>query len=407
MSTEKLYRQDAYITEFTANVLQAVPISEERWEVILDRTAFYPLSGGQLHDTGTLGGEVVLEVREAGDTVVHVTKAPLPVGQTEGKVDWLRRFDHMQQHTGEHILCGAFFALLGANNIGFHMGEQSSQIDLDLPGLTPEQVEAVEDLANQAIYNNYPITCHHTTGEKLDRFHLRKQPAKSFAALRLIEVQGFDCCPCGGTHVGTAGEVGLIKVRYWENKKHGVRVDFVCGRRAMADYRQKNAVIHEIASHLSVPVGDVLPAFIRQSNKAVAAQKELAATRKELLQQQAVKWLQDTAPVGGKKIITRILAGSGPQELKEVANSLMDSGETVVALLVGKEESSDRVHLLFTSTPGIAADMNILLKSILPLISGRGGGTAQLAQGGGTASGNLQELLVTAQQSLLRQFDME
>jgi len=213
--TEKLYYADSYQKEFSAKVEELHPLAGDLWGIVLDRTAFYPEGGGQPCDTGWLDDIPVQAVLEKDGSIMHVT-ATRPVGNTVvGRLNWRRRFDHMQQHSGEHILSAVFADLFGRENIGFHLGADAVYIDVTMDSLTGEQAAAAEAAANAVVFANLPVKCQMVSDHDLAKFPLRKQPAKGFAKLRLVSVAGVDCCPCGGTHVAASGEIGLIKIRSW------------------------------------------------------------------------------------------------------------------------------------------------------------------------------------------------
>ena len=314
--------------------------------------------------------------------VVHITETAPALGGTEAEIDWKRRFDHMQQHSGEHVLCGAFNAVLGAVNVGFHLGAESSQIDLNLPALDAAQAQEAEDLANRIVFADLPVAVREVDPATLDGIRLRKPPEARYATVRLVEVPDFDCCPCGGTHVARTGEIGLIKIRGWEKRRGGVRVDFVCGRRALLDYRSKLDTVNHLSGRLAAPPADVAAAVERRLARLEALTRELGEARRELNRLLAEDLLR-AAPVdsSGRRVICRELAAD-PAALNDLASRLTAMPGTV-ALLAGVDREAGKVHLLFSAAPGAEADMSRLLKAALPLVNGRGGGNARTAQGGG------------------------
>ena len=213
LATEKLYYSDPYLKEFSAHVIKITELEDGRIGVILDRTAFYPEGGGQPCDTGWLNDIPVIDVRSKDGDIVHVVSEALSTDEVTGRLDWARRFDHMQQHSGEHVLSGAFLELFGAENVGFHLGPDAVYIDIALESLSAGQAAAVEARANAAVYATLPVSTHQVTDADLSRFPLRKLPTKGFGSLRLVEMPGIDCCPCGGTHVSNTGQIGGIKIR--------------------------------------------------------------------------------------------------------------------------------------------------------------------------------------------------
>ncbi|MBR5269044.1 MAG: alanyl-tRNA editing protein [Anaerotignum sp.] len=276
--TEKLYYLDAYATKFTAKVLECTE-DKKNFKVVLDRTLFYPEGGGQPADMGTLGGVKVLDVHEKDDIVAHTTDKPLEVGaEVEGIIDWERRFDLMQNHSGEHILSGVICAKYGCDNVGFHMGKEMITIDLNTK-IPEEDLPWLEEKANEAIWNNVPVGIRYPSKEELDALDYRSKKELE-GQVRIVNVGEYDCCACCGTHVKLAGEVGQIKIISAQNYKGGTRLELLCGKRALQDFRKKNDVSAEAGKLLSVP-----------ADKVGGAVKNLLAERDELIQTlNQVKW---------------------------------------------------------------------------------------------------------------------
>ena len=399
--TEKIYYADQYCREFTAAVKELRPLDDGRWGVVLDRTAFYPEGGGQPGDTGWLGEIPVLDVYEDNGAIVHVTAAK-PAGATlPGRIDWRRRFDHMQQHSGEHLLSAAFDDLFGAKNVGFHLGADAVYIDVTLDMLSAEQAAAVEEAANSYIFANRPVRCEQVAAGDLDRYPLRKRPSRDFAAIRLVNMEGLDCCPCGGTHVAATGEIGLIKIRAWERRAGTVRVDFVCGGRALADYRLNSTVARELSVRLSVPVATVPEAVERQSDKLESIGKQLQTVRQELTRRLAEDLYTQADELPDARLVTSFVPDATAAELSDLAKQVLAHGRAVVLLATGSAELN-KIHLVFGCTPGTAANMGELLKKALAVAGGKGGGNAHWAQGGGSWSDKLEDALRLARMDVLK-----
>jgi len=272
-STERLYYTDSHLTTFRARVIAVADDEQGRPAVTLDRTAFYPTGGGQPSDTGTLGAARVVEcVDQESRGVMHVIEgAPPEVGEdVEGRIDWPRRLDHLQQHTGQHILSQAFVQLFGAETRSFRMMEHVSEIDVDLPDPTGERIERAVEVANEIIWANRPVHVHHVTAQQAASMPLRKDSVRD-GNLRVIEIEGFDMNACGGTHAHRTGEVGIITVSRWERAKGMTRIEFVAGGRALADYREANRAAREVAAMFSVGRDDSLAAVARliEENKGL------------------------------------------------------------------------------------------------------------------------------------------
>lgn len=398
--TELLFQNNSYIRQFHSRIKQTIPLPNGSVGVVLEHTAFYPEGGGQPSDHGQINGLPVTDVYREGTDIIHVMSELPPTKTVEAAIDWARRFDHMQQHTGQHILSAACHELFGAATVGFHMGAQSSQIDLDLPGFTDEELKSAEQAANELLVRNKAVSIHQATPATLHEYPLRKPPAKNFAAIRLIEIAGIDCCPCGGTHVAATGEIGIIKIRSWERKNNAIRLDFVCGYRALADYQYKNLLIQELSGRLSAPGPQLLAAFDKLLAKADETSRQLAAARQELSIQLADNLYRQAEPVKGIKIIAYQLANSSPAEVAGLARQLVSFPATV-ALLAGVAGDNSKVHLVFSCSPGLNLNMGAILKAALPLIEGKGGGSGTSAQGGGPAVHHAAHALELAEQSVI------
>ncbi|MBC7224597.1 MAG: alanyl-tRNA editing protein, partial [Anaerolineae bacterium] len=252
--TTRLYYDDPYLTEFTARVVERL-----EWDghpaVVLDRTAFYPTSGGQPHDTGRLQDVRVVGVEEDPEgRVVHLLERPLQADEVRGQVDWARRFDHMQQHTGQHILSQACWRTLRAETVGFHLGEEAATIDLDVPDLDLAALERAEVLANDIVCQDLPVHTAFLTDDEAATLPLRKPPAVH-GKIRVVQVEGFDASACGGTHVRRTGEVGPIAVVRVEHRGRESRVHFLCGHRATQDHRQRIRITSGLMAALTVGLG--------------------------------------------------------------------------------------------------------------------------------------------------------
>src|SRR5438309_9450146 len=294
-ATERLYYHDSRRLEVDARVIDLSERDDGAIAVMLDRTAFYPTGGGQPNDTGTLGEARVVDCIDMEDAgVLHVIQGPTPeVGEVvHGRIDSLRRLDHMQQHTGQHILSAAFVKLFDAPTRSFRMLEHECEIDVALDDPTDEKIEQAVDLANQTIWQERLITIHHVTAEEASALPLRKEPARA-GELRVIEIDDFDLTPCGGTHARSTGEVGVIAVRSWERAKGLTRIHFMAGIRALADYRKANKTARQVASLFSAGREDTpaLVARLVEENKKVrrrVGELEQVACRveaEELIQQ--------------------------------------------------------------------------------------------------------------------------
>ncbi|HKW13319.1 MAG TPA: alanyl-tRNA editing protein, partial [Candidatus Krumholzibacteria bacterium] len=293
--TQKLYLDHSYETVFEARVLSSQRAqSGNATEIVLDKTLFYPESGGQLPDYGTLNGVNVTDVQENGDAVVHIVTGDAPVGaSTRGTIDWPRRFDHMQQHTGQHILSRAFIRTDKLDTVGFHMGEETCTVDLDGPAPDSGAISRAEDLSNQIINENRPIDITTMPIEQVDMSELRRKVPEGVREARIVTVRDFDVIPCCGTHVRTTGELGMIKVLKTEKVRNFHRVHFKVGVRALADYREKHAVLQELSQRLTTAPLDVNAKVQRLLDDARTGDKRLKAVVQRLATADAERLIKE------------------------------------------------------------------------------------------------------------------
>jgi alanyl-tRNA synthetase len=375
--SHRLYYTDSMLRTFDAKVLSCEVI-DGRTVAVLDRTAFYPTSGGQPFDTGRLSGVDVLEVIEDDDGEVrHVVGGALEAGQTvAGRIDWPRRFDHMQQHTGQHVLSAAFDRRHGVGTVSFHMGADVSTIDLARE-VTAAEIAAAEADANAVVWEDRPVTVRFVSADEAARLPLRKASARA-GELRLVEVTDFDLSACGGTHVTRTGAIGIIAVSGWERVKGATRVSFVCGGRALASHRALRDVVVGATRALSV-VPAALPEAIQRLQQDVKAAKKVTD---ELRQERAVRQgaaLRETAEVIGA---ARVVLATEPEPdaalLKVTAASVV-AEPGFVAVVAGAGEPTPVVVARSSDVP---MDASRLVRQLIERFGGRGGGRPELAQAG-------------------------
>lgn len=397
--TQRLYYEDAYLTEFDAQVCQCRR-EGERYFVCLDRSAFYPTSGGQPCDEGELGGNPVRDVFvDAQGEVWHALEAPLEVGaRVRGKIDWARRFDHMQQHAGEHMLANAVWRQLGGGVIGLHLGAEFSSIDADLPQgcvrPSAEALRALEDDVNAHIQQNLPIVCTFPDAQTLAAMPLRKPPTVK-EHIRIVNIGNYEYVACGGTHPSSTGQIGLLKILDARPARGKVRFSFVCGMRAVRDYQAVFSSAHAAAASLSTGVGDLVGAVESLQRRVQELGREAAALRRERLFARAPEMLAGAAALpGGGRLVVQKLDADMPL-LREMASRLIQE-KGVIALLAAPQEGQT-LWLVFARASGMEADMGQLLSRCARLHGGKGGGRADFAQGAGP-----QEVLASASGALLR-----
>jgi alanyl-tRNA synthetase len=366
--------------------------------LILVCTSFYRSSGGQPHDLGTLGGAVVRDVTEHDGEVVHwVARAPAAQA-VHGQIDWQRRFDYMQQHTGQHILSQAFLELLNARTVSFHLGQEACTIDLDRVILDPAALERVEDRANQIIFEDRAVTARIVDPEDVPTLGLRKAPTVS-SNIRIIEVEGFDRSPCGGTHCARSGEVGTIALRKVERRGEETRVEFVCGWRALHDHRWKTSTINELGLGFSVKDREVGAAVQRLITDATENRRDLQQLRSEMLPAEAQRLLASARPWREMRVVVQSFAEREVQELRRLA-TLLTSASGVIALL---GTNGQQGRLVFVRSRDVAADMAALLSKTCQSLGGKGGGQSDQAQGGGFPGERVAEALELAYRTLTEQ----
>jgi len=407
MKTERLYYTDCYAREFEARVLGCAP-GARGLQVYLDRTAFYPESGGQPSDRGALAGVSLLDVVEEDDAIAHVVasgaEAGFTVGATvRGVIDWGRRFDHMQQHTGQHLLSAAFQHTGGYRTVSFHLGSEVSTIDLDSDRLGRRQTEAAEELANQIVFEDREVRILFRSADEANQMDLRK-PTQRAGDVRLVAIENFDLSACGGTHVRRTGAIGLIAVRRVERQAQKgaagqVRVEFVCGRRALEAARRDFQILSE-AGRLLSNAPDQVPTLIAKQLEELRA---LARAREKLTERLAAyrarELCMEALEKSGRKIVRQVFPVEELVEAKMVAQAIA-SERAAIALIGVKGKPAT---LYFAQSSGGDADMGALLKQSVAKFGGKGGGTHEFAQGGGVPEDRLMELLNFAESLLQRE----
>jgi alanyl-tRNA synthetase len=394
MGTHRLYYDDAYLQNFDARVLSCSPAEpvqgasgiQPAWEVLLDQTAFYPSSGGQPNDLGLLGEAAVVDVRDEGDEVAHIVDREVAKGGVKGCVNWPRRFDHMQQHTGQHLLSAMFQERFGMPTVSFHLGEEICTIDLHGREPSRDELIGAQRAANKAIFEDRPISVRYGTREQLAGLGVRKEVERE-GLLRAIEIEGADLQPCGGTHVKSTGQIGMILVRGCSKVRQDWRVEFVCGKRAeqvaTEDFERERVLMKSLGCAL-----EELPAAVER----LAAERDgNFKSLRAALQQLATVWgsqLALNAPVGenGVRVVSMVMQGTHPELLQPLATEIAKNERTVALLIL--EESG---QLVFAQNPTAGKDLGGVLKSMLAAHPGKGGGSkdfvrAKLAEAGASAA---------------------
>jgi alanyl-tRNA synthetase len=400
MSTHRLYYDDSYLQNFDARILECIPApplataagTVPAWEVVLDRTAFYPTSGGQPHDLGKIQEAHVLDVRDEGDEIVHIVDEDLAPGPIRGCIDWPRRFDHMQQHTGQHLLSAMFQERYGLPTVSFHLGVDICTIDLRGPEPKAEVLVGAQRAANNVIFEDRPITMRYGTAEQLAAQGVRKEVDRT-GILRAVEIEAADLQPCGGTHVKSCGQIGLILVRRCTKIRQDWRVEFVCGGRAARHATHDFHLLRQIAEQWSCAPEEV-PAT---AEKAKSERDGQFKVLKEVVQQLAVLWAKELASnaelkADGLRVVSVALRPENPEPLLLPLATELAKNEKLVALVAHQESG----QFVFAQHPGAGKDLAAMLKQLLAQVPGKGGGTRDFVRAKLASPAQCAELLSVA-----------
>lgn len=374
--TEKLFYQDSHRSTFTA-IVQEVRPSGNGYEIILDRTAFFPEGGGQSSDTGSLGGVSVSDVQEIDGKIIHYTDGPLVEGtEVEGCIDWTERFSKMQQHTGEHIVSGLIHKIYGYHNVGFHLGTDS--VTLDFNGVVPkEKLHEIEQLANEAVAKNLPVQVLYPTDEELSKISYRSK-IEIEGQVRIVVIDGYDVCACCAPHVKQTGEIGLIKLVGMQNYKGGVRISMLCGFRALEDYYQKEKNNREIAVMLSAKEYETAVEVERLQKELAMKKAKIAELERKFLEQKV-----ETLDISSE--IVCLFEETDPVMTRELVNLLLKKGAKMAAVFSGNEREGYR-YVLGSRSLDVRENGKLLNEAF----HGRGGGKPEMVQG--TVQGKREEI---------------
>jgi alanyl-tRNA synthetase len=393
--TERLYYTDSYLTDFEATVVESGEI-DGRPYVVLDRSAFYPTSGGQPHDTGMLDGRAVVDVmdREEDGAVLHVLDRPSDVEaglqprdvasvaaglqpRVHGHVDWSRRLDHMQHHTGQHVLSAAFMRTANLPTVSFHLGAELCTIDL-AGSAGFDQVRSAEDAANVVVWENRPVAVRFVSEAEAAQLPLRKAPGRG-GTLRIVEVADFDLSACGGTHVPRTGVIGAIAVQSWEKYKGGTRVSFVCGGRVIGRFRGYRDTMADVVRQLSIQPEELPAAVFRLQGETRELRQQVRALGEALAGHEADALVRGAEPVGQALVVCRVIEGRDAAGLKSLAQAVASKSRHIAVLVSGAEP----VQVVIARADDAPGDAAALLKALVAKFGGRGGGKPEAAQGGG------------------------
>ncbi len=395
--TTKLYHDDQYLRTFTSGVLERVE-KDGKPGVILEQTAFYPTSGGQPYDTGTLNGIPVLDVFENEQRhIIHLLERPLEADSVTGEINWERRFDHIQQHTGQHVLSQVFITRCEAETLSFHLGAESASIDIAASGFSEETLKEVEMAANRIIYENRDVLAHTVDKDEVQRFPVRKMPTVE-ENIRIIEIAGFDYSPCGGTHCLRTGEIGILKITRADNYKGGTRVHFLCGGRALRDYQHKIDLFKNLSEFMSSGEHDLFHNVQKLHDEANALRKEQKEFMKHLLDYEARVLVSEREQRGNVFVVHKVFEDRNPKALRFLAQKVVEHTSNTIVLFGGRCQG--KASLLFFRTSDVPHNMGELMKRACDVINGRGGGQPHQAQGGGTELDKVEDALERTVESL-------
>ncbi|PDY88780.1 alanyl-tRNA editing protein [Bacillus toyonensis] len=379
---QKLYYIDAYTKDFTTKIIKQDYDKEDNLYVVLNETAFYPTGGGQPYDTGTLNGTLVTNVEEVNGEIRHFIAEQLETAEVEGKINWERRFDHIQQHAAQHILSAAFWDHFNIPTIGFHLGKDTVTIDLETENLPAETIEKAVQIANNIVFENHPIRIQWMNLEEAKTLPLRKEPTLT-ENIRVVIIENFDYNGCGGTHPRRTGEVGLIQVLNWERNKGGIRLTFIAGWRTLKLMGQQQQIMKDVSKQLNSSETDI-PAKVAQ---LLISQKEnekaIQTMNEKLLFAEANELLQQPAEIHAGFLISKVFINRSMQEVAKLSAIIIEQQEHAITYFV--IENDDKLQCILACGKTVTLDMNALLKDALPAIEGKGGGNKKSARGGGKA----------------------
>lgn len=381
--TKRLYFEDPYSTEFEAVLVESL-VHAQKPALVLDQTCFYPESGGQPSDRGTISGVEVIQVIEKDNRILHLLKENITSERILGRIDWPRRFDHMQQHAGQHILSQSFFELHGAATLSFHLGDAASTVEIDLRKMSDVEVEKVETKANEIVFQNREIKTYFVGDDEVEGIPLRKPPKKK-GLIRVVEIADFDYSACGGTHPRRTGEIGLIKILKWERIRDNIRIEFVCGRRALEDYAWKNSHLRQLSNLFTVKEKEVFSSVERLLSDLKRQKKRNKKMQQKMIQFEA----QDIIQAAEKGIIKKIFTGRSHDEVRFLALNIIRKSDFIV--LYGLE-GEERIQLILARSENIDIDLREVVPELCSLIKGKGGGSPSLVE----ISGELKENLKVA-----------
>lgn len=398
--TKHNYYTDSYTTRFEAVLLEVAECGG-RPALLLDQTYFYPTSGGQAHDLGSINGWRVVDV-VAGENgqIFHLLESlpdPKPaLGRVQGEIEWARRYDHMQQHSGQHLLSQLFYRLFGMETVSVHFGEDDSTLDLDAATVTPEQLAQAESAANDLVYEALPILAYSVHERDIATVPLRRPPKVS-GEIRIVEIQGYDYSACGGTHVHTTAEIGPIKLLRQERRRGQTRITFLCGKRAVADYVHKHELLANAAAVYSTDIDQVPELLARGQEQVKTLQRQVDELTVRLLSFEVTEIAATAKNIGGRQVVVQSWADRPVDAVKTLANLLQTNANTIALLAT---TAGGKATVIFARSGDVDQHIGNLLRDALKAFGGGGGGRPEYAQGGGVAAEQVPALLEYAEKRL-------
>jgi alanyl-tRNA synthetase len=398
MATERLYYEDAFLREFDAAVV-ACEQAGERWHLRLDRTAFYPTSGGQPFDTGRLNDVAVVDVSdEHGDEIVHIVERPIASTEVHGVIDWSRRFDHMQQHTAQHMLSAAFIELFGFQTVSFHLGRDISTVDLAAPSVVARHLDEAERRVNEIIFEDREVTVRYGTAEELAQEGIRKKVERE-GVLRVIDIEGFDRQPCGGTHLSRTGQAGMLLIRKCERQKQNWRVEFVAGHRALNAARSDLSILRSAAEQIGCGMAELPQMIGKMQEERRGSQREAKKLTERLAELEAAELLAKNAQrsADGVNFFVRAVFEDAPASYLAMLASKLVANSNVRCVLAGRSAKA----IVLAQSAGLHGDMGALLRELLTKTGGKGGGSKVFGQGSVGDAATIDGIVAEAQARLL------
>lgn len=388
--SERLYYVDQYIKEFNCNVVE-VTKKDDKYEVVLDKTAFFPGGGGQSCDLGTVDNINVIDVYEKDDKIIHVLdKEPTNLSNIKGKIDYNRRLDGMQQHLGQHVLSGCFYSLFGANTAGIHLGETISTIDI-IGNITEDMIRKAEKRANEVIIENHKVNFKITNRKEAKKMGLRRELATSDQTIRVVEIEGLDINACCGVHPSCTIELQMIKLKGYEKHKGNTRIQFLAGQRAVNDYLKRDLLFENLCNELSAGEEEVFKSVNNLQENIKNLRDDNNRVKAELSKYLIDSLLSSAIMKGNTKIINKIFEKEDTKYLSKLTNSLTEEDNVVILFA---SVNNNKVNLIFGCSKNLDnLNMGSILKDTISLLDGNGGGSKFIAQGGGKNNGNLENAI--------------